>query len=122
MRTLVLSLILAFSVTVLLAQTSSQPSSAPTTPMHHNMMTMHQHMQSMQDQATSMRATLEKMKGNLAKITDPSLKQQAQYDVDLWEAMVQHMEGMSKMMDAHQSMGMDHMKNHPMAPDSTPKK
>jgi hypothetical protein len=82
------------------------------------MMTMHQHIQSMQDQAASMRATLEKMKANLAKITDPSLKQQAQYDVDLWEAMVQHMEGMSKMMQAHQSMGM--MGGGNMAPQQPP--
>jgi hypothetical protein len=70
------------------------------------MMDMHQHMQSMEDQTAKMRATLEKMKSNLSKITDPALKQQAQYDIDLWEEMVQHMEGMSKMMKAHEGMGM----------------
>ncbi len=61
------------------------------------------------------------MKANLSKITDPSLKQQAQYDVDLWEEMVQHMEGMSAMMNAHSGMGMGmDMKHHPAMPEDKP--
>jgi hypothetical protein len=89
--------------------------------MHDHMMAMHQHMQSMQDQTAQMRATLEKMKANLAKISDPALKQQAQLNVDLWEAMVQHMEGMSKMMQAHHGMGMTGgMKAHPPMPKEQP--
>ena len=54
-------------------------------------------MPDMKAQVEKMRATLDQMKANLAKIKDPALKQQAQLDVDLWEAMVEHMEGMVKM-------------------------
>ena len=57
-----------------------------------------QHMQEMKAQVEKMRATLEQMKTNLAKVKDPALKQQAQLDVDLWEGMVTHMEGMVLMM------------------------
>ena len=72
-------------------------------------MTMHHHME-MQQQVAKMRATLEKMKANLDKISDPAVKQQAQLDVELWDAMVQHMEGMVKMMTMHGGMmgGGDH--------------
>ena len=101
------------------------PTSQP--PMHHpdhdHMMGMHHDMMHMQEQVKNMRATLEKMKANLAKITDPALKQQAQYDVDLWEAMVEHMEGMSKMMSGtgmpHEWHG-DQPKDHDMQNMSHP--
>jgi hypothetical protein len=53
-----------------------------------------------------MRATLEKMKTNVAKVKDPALKQRSQYDVDLWESMVKHMEGMVTMMSGDHEMGM----------------
>jgi hypothetical protein len=46
------------------------------------------------------------MKANLPKIKDATLKQQAQLDADLWESMVQHMEGMVKMMSERPGMGM----------------
>jgi hypothetical protein len=72
---------------------------------HHDMAAMHQaHTQEMKDQAAKMRATLEQMKVNLAKVKDPALKQQSQLDVDLWEGMVKHMEGMVEMM-SHEGMG-----------------
>ena len=84
---------------------------------------MNPHM-GMSAQAAKMRATLDKMKANLSKITDPALKQQAQYDVDLWEEMVQHMESMARMMSGHggmgMGMGMHDMKDHPPMPDDKP--
>lgn len=79
------------------------------TPGHTTHSAMHHHagMQSdMHAQVQKMRATLDKMKANLATIKDPTVKQQAQLDVDLWETMVQHMEGMAKMMSGHPDMGM----------------
>ena len=87
---------------------------------------MHSRMMSMQEQATKMRETLEKMKANVAKISDLAAKQHAQYDVDLWEQMVQHMEGMAKMHSGMMGMGMDHggmgmgMKDHPPMTDQKP--
>jgi len=74
---------------------------------------MHHHMDEMKEQVAHMRATLEKMKANLSHITDPSLHEQAQYDVDLWENMVHHMEEMSKMMSGHPGMGMHDMHGGP---------
>jgi hypothetical protein len=65
---------------------------------HHGMAGQGAPMPDMKAQVEKMRATLEQMKANLAKIKDPALKQQAQLDVDLWEAMVEHAEGMVKMM------------------------
>ena len=108
------------------AQTTSPPSQPPM--QHDHMMAMHHQMMQMQDQVKKMRATLEKMRANLDKITDPVLKQQAQDNVDLWEQMVEHMEGMSKMMWGHPGMGMmDHMhgmqgmqKNQPTTTPTNP--
>jgi hypothetical protein len=72
---------------------------------HHDKAAMHQaHMQEMKDQVAKMRATLEQLKANLAKVKDPALKQQSQLDVDLWEGMVKHLEGMVEMM-SHGGMG-----------------
>ncbi len=86
---------------------------APTPPhhdMHHSdMAAMHaKEMQHMKDEVSKMRDTLNQMKSNLDKLKDPAVKQQAQLDVDLWEAMVGHMEGMVNMMSAHEGMGMMH--------------
>jgi hypothetical protein len=68
-----------------------------------------QHMQEMKAQVETMRATLDKMKANLVKIKDPALMEQSQADVDLWQAMVKHMEGMVAMMsDSHESGMMEH--------------
>jgi len=65
---------------------------------HHGMSGPGMAMPDMKAQVEKMRATLEQMKANLAKVKDPALRQQAQLDVDLWEAMVGHMEGMVNMM------------------------
>jgi hypothetical protein len=59
-----------------------------------------------------MKATVAKMKANLANVKDPAAKEQDQQNVELWEAMTGHMEGMLKMMEAHGGpmgmMGMHH--------------
>ncbi|HUK25029.1 MAG TPA: hypothetical protein VLV49_10650 [Terriglobales bacterium] len=107
MKATLLAVVLVLTSIGLCAQTSTPNSSATPPPpahrMHHDMMAMH--MQQMREQVAKMRATLEEMKANLNKITDPALKQQAQYDVDLWEAMVHHMEAMSDMMGPHGMSG-----------------
>ena len=64
-----------------------------------------EHMQEMKTQLEKMHATLDQMKTNLAKLKDPAAKQQAQLDVDLWEGMVHHLDGMVKMMS---DQGMPH--------------
>lgn len=113
MKALALFLVLSCSAVGLWAQAAPQTPAPPPPGMHHprhdHMMAMHKHMQDMQAQVANMRATLEKMKANLSRITDPAVKQQAQLDVDLWESMVQHMEGMAKMMSGHAGMGMGTM-------------
>ena len=102
MKSLTLLIVLSLFTIGLWAQDAAQKPASPPPPMHHaGMMGMHQHMMQTQDQVTKMRASLEKMKANLSKITDPALKAHAQLDADLWEQMVQHMEGMSKMMSGH---------------------
>jgi len=109
------SLFLCLALTLLTASTWAQGDAAPApaqappaaAPMHrhHDMAAMHQaHLQEMKDQVAKMRATLEQLKANLAKVKDPALKQQSQLDVDLWEGMVKHMEGMVEMM-SHGGMG-----------------
>ena len=94
--------------TCLMAQSEPPTPPPPPPPPHHmddHMMGMHH---DMQNQAAKMRATLEKMKANLPDITDSALRRQAELNVDLWEQMVQHMEGMAKMMSGHPGMGMKH--------------
>jgi hypothetical protein len=120
-----LAVLLAVTVAAVVLWGQNAPQNPPSPPMPHahgGMMDMHQHMVKTQDQAAAMRATLEKMKANVSKISDPALKQQAQYDVDLWEQMVQHMESMSAMMNAHAGMGMGSGMgmgmNHPAVPPS----
>jgi len=62
----------------------------------------------MKAQVEKMRATLDQMKANLHKIKRPGLLQQhAQFDLDLWEAMTQHMESMVKMMAQQPEMPME---------------
>jgi hypothetical protein len=108
MRAAWLSLVLIFFATSAWSQ-QQPPADTPPPPAahHHGMGGMHdQHMQEMKSQVEQMRATLEKMKTNVAKVKDPALKQQSQYDVDLWESMVKHMEGMVTMMSGDHEMGM----------------
>jgi len=99
---------------------------APQTPpahhgMHHDMAAMHEeHMQQMKDQVAKMRATLEQMKANLTKVKDPAVKQQSQLDIDLWEGMVKHMEGMVSMMSQHEGMGMMGGTHHDVDEKATP--
>jgi hypothetical protein len=110
------SALLAFvllAATGMWGQSESQTPPPQPPPMQHGMdQHMRHHMDEMKDQVAHMRATLEKMKDNLSHITDPSLHQQAQYDVDLWEDMVHHMEQMSRMMAGHPGMGMHDMHGH----------
>lgn len=78
-----------------------QPPAAPMEhPMHHAMHhdMMQQHMQAMKAQLDTMRAKIADLKAGLAKVKDPASRQALQADVDLWEAMASHMEGMQKMM------------------------
>lgn len=107
MKAKLLGIVLALGTASLWAQTpATNPAPAPPPPMHrmhHDMMA--QHMRQMQAQVDQMRATLEQMKANLAKITDPAVKQQSQYNVDMWETMVHHMEMMTRAMAPHSDMG-----------------
>lgn len=75
----------------------------------HNMSGPGMAMPDMKAQVEKMRATLDQMKANLAKVGDPAVKQQAQFDVELWQAMVEHMEGMVKMMSQAPDMPMGNM-------------
>lgn len=108
------------------AQAPTQaPAPQPPPPVHHGMhhdrAAMHQkHMQEMKDQVAKMRATLDQMKANLSKVKDPAVKQQSQLDIDLWEGMVQHMEGMASMMSQHEGMGMMGGTHHDMEEKATP--
>jgi len=82
------------------SQIPQPPDAQSAPPMHHPMgHDMHQqHMQEMKAQLEKMHATLDQMKANLAKMKDPAAKQQAQLNVDLWQDMVGHLDGMVKMM------------------------
>jgi hypothetical protein len=79
---------------------AAPPSAAQAAPMdraaHHEM--MQHHMQEMKAQLDSMRAKIADMKTKLAKVKDPAAKQALQADLELWETMAGHMEGMQKMM------------------------
>lgn len=121
MKSVVLCFLLMFSVASLSAQSTPAATPAPAQnamppgPMHHPMhrpmgAMPQQHMQEMKAQVEKMRATLEQMKLNLDRVSDPALKQQSQLDVDLWEAMVKHLEGMVSMMSGS-GPGMDMMQD-----------
>jgi hypothetical protein len=104
-----------------------EPPAPPAPPMHHgmphgmpdDMAAMHKkHMDEAKAQIDKMKATVEQMQANLAKFKDPAARQQAQLDIDLWNAMIGHLDHMVKMMDAgpgmmgpgrmHRDMGMEH--------------
>lgn len=76
------------------------PATAP--PPAHGMAAMHeQHLQEMKDQVAKMRATLDQMRANLSKVKDPADRKQEEMNVELWDSMIKHMEGMVEMMSSH---------------------
>ena len=108
----------------LAAQTAAQGTTpaTPPPPHHQHMMAMQQHMQEMKAQITKMQANVDQMKANAAKIKDPAARQQAELDAQMWQSMVDHMQGMQKMMAEHGGMmgpGMHHEMHHP-GPKGTP--
>lgn len=108
----------------LAAQTAAQGTSpaTPPPPRHQHMMAMQQHMQEMKAQVAKMQANVDQMKANAAKIKDPAVRQQADLDAQMWQMMVDHMQGMEKMMTEHGGMtgpGMHHHMHHP-GPGGTP--
>ena len=125
MRSAVLCFALMALAACVWAQAPTQaPAPQPPPPVHHGMhhdrAAMHQeHIQQMKDQVAKMRATLDQMKANLSKVKDPAVKQQSQLDIDLWEGMVQHMEGMVSMMSQHEG-GMTGGTHHDMEEKATP--
>ena len=126
MRSAVLCFALMALAACVWAQAPTQaPAPQPPPPahhgMHHDMAAMHQkHMQEMKDEVAKMRATLDQMKANLSKVKDPAVKQQSQLDIDLWEGMVKHMEGMASMMSQHEGMGMMGGTHHDVDEKATP--
>ncbi len=108
----------------LAAQTSTQGTTpgTPAAPHHEHMMAMQQHMQEMKAQIAKMQANVDQMKANAAKIKDPAGRQQADLDAQMWQMMVDHMQGMQQMMAEHGGMmgpGMHHHMHHP-GPGGTP--
>ncbi|HEX6905229.1 MAG TPA: hypothetical protein VF154_01360 [Terriglobales bacterium] len=104
----------------LAAQTAAQGTSpaTPPPPRHQHMMAMQQHMQEMKAQIAQMQSNVDKMKANAAKIKDPAVRQQADLDAQMWQMMVDHMQGMQKMMAEHGGMmgpgpGMHRHMHHP---------
>jgi len=91
------------------------------------MRTMHeQMMKDMQTDLDAMKATLGQMKGQLSKVSDSSVHQQLQWNVDLWQKMLdnmdKHMAIMKQMMESHQDMMMHHkaMMKSRASPQSQP--
>jgi outer membrane murein-binding lipoprotein Lpp len=108
----------------LAAQTSMQGTTqgTPTPPHHQHMMAMQQHMQEMKAQIAKMQANVDQMKANADKIKDPAVRQQADLDAQMWQMMVDHMQGMQQMMAEHGGMagqGMHRHMHHP-GPGGTP--
>jgi hypothetical protein len=101
---IVVSLFLSFSI----AQTSSPATPPPAAPHQHgDMADMHkQHMDAMKADLDKMKASLEQMKTNVAGVTDPAEKARWQSNIDLWTAMIGHMEQMMTHMEHMGGMGM----------------
>ena len=111
----------SFCIALLTAAVWAQNSTPAQEPPDGSMANTHQHgtsgqtmpemkaqLPEMKAQVEKMRATLDQMKANLHKIKRPGLLQQhAQFDLDLWEAMTQHMESMVKMMAQQPEMPME---------------
>lgn len=117
-------LLLVLFLSVGLAAQSGEQGTTPTTPPPPNrehMMDMQQHMQEMKAQVAKMQTNVDQMKANAAKIKDPAARQQADLDAQMWQMMVDHMQGMERMME-HEGMGhgsMHHPMRHP-EPKGTP--
>jgi len=103
-------MIKAFAVTLILASfalpTLAQTAPAPPPPPPGTLMQHDQQMQEMKAQIEKMRTSLDQMKASLAKIKDPSARQAAEANVDLWSGMIQHMEAMANHMPDHHDMPM----------------
>ena len=108
----------------LAAQTAAQGTTPATPPPpHQHMMAMQQHMQEMKAQIAKMQSHVDQMKANAAKIKDPAARQQAELDAQMWQMMVDHMQGMQKMMAEHggtMGRGMHHHMHHPGATGTPP--
>src|SRR5579864_9501796 len=107
----------------LAAQTSTPGTTQETPPPHHqHMMAMQQHMQEMKAQIAKMQANVDTMKSNAAQIKDPAVRRQADLEAQMWQMMVDHMQGMEKMMAEHGGMPgapMRHM-HHPARSGTPP--
>jgi hypothetical protein len=124
MKPAALFLAVLFFSASLAAQTAAQGTIPGTPPPPHqqHMMAMQQHMQEMKAQIAKMQANVDQMKANAAKIKDPAVRQQADLDAQMWQMMVDHMQGMQQMMSEHGGMmgpGMHHRMHHP-GPGGTP--
>jgi hypothetical protein len=67
------------------------------------------HIQQMQAEVEKMRAKLEQMKATLVTMNAGPNQDQARLDVEMWESLVSHLEGMVKMMSDPNHGGMGHM-------------
>lgn len=93
------------------------------------MRVMHEEMmKDMQADIDSMKSTVTQMKAQLPKISDASVHQQLQWNVDLWQKMLddmdKHMSMMKQMMESHGDMMMRHdtmMKGGSKTQESSPK-
>jgi TolA-binding protein len=124
MKSVSLLLAVLFLVAGLAAQTSGQAAASGTPPPAHpgHMMAMQKHMQEMKAQIAKMQSSVDEMKSNAAQIKDPAVRRQADLDAQMWQMMVDHMQGMQKMMAEHGGMmgaPMRHM-HHPARPGTPP--
>src|SRR5690242_20997030 len=95
----------------LAAQTSARGTTQGTPPprRHQHMMAMQQHMQEMKAQIAKMQANVDQMKANAGKIKDPAVRQQADLDAQMWQMMVDHMQGMQQIDRKSTRLNSSHM-------------
>jgi len=107
MRHAALAFVFCFLAVCLWAQAPQPATPPPAHPHMHGMGAMHQqHLQEMKTQVEKMRATLEEMRAIVAKEKKSPDQELEQKNIVLWDAMIQHMEGMVKMMSDHPPMAM----------------
>ncbi len=80
---------------------------------------IHQQMQAQIDRFNTM---LDKMKTDAAAIQDSAGKQVAQDNIDMWQALIDHMKSMAGGMGAARGMNMEHMHGMGGKTGSTPPK